>query len=503
MGVFENNTLAQQAQEDFWKKSSNRFSDQKDNLLNKELTGVTSFANRLTNSTYLNNTNSKAIQPVIKIISKQTGLTQVRRLLDYITREAKPEDEHLVIESDEMKSYHTKEEREQLINEWKEDFANKEKYQKQEWKLEILEQLEKKRTTLNQIPDDKLLESQKVEIEKLTDQIDNKYTLKKVKDKKTGLWKQVKQDLKVRVADDTSHVLLSVGGMPDEKKATQAVRKFLKDNLSASGFKYIFVKHADTNNLHYHVSVKNKSVFGKNLRFDKADLFVLRQEFARSLSIQGIERVATLRKDRTEILEKVKKDITNIKERDSWYQNQLKKDPESHLIKDKSRNFDVFSYRAGLLKQTQYLADKIKIEIKNYNGKDKESLKEDLKYIKSFQQEIKTQTPEKVKIAKDKTISYLSRENKTLISKFQELNIDKGQTQEKTLSASQKRRRNKYLNTLMKKHIADLKQARKIVLVNKDTKSNTEKEKHQQSIKILDLMIKNSKNVGKGRGFGF
>lgn len=499
MGVFEKNIMQAKDLEEFWKKSSKRFSKEKRD--HSELSGITSFVNRLSNPTYLNNTNSKAIQPVIKIVSKQTGTTQVRRLLDYIAREAELEKEHLSIESDEMGEYKTRSQREELIKEWKNDFANKEKYEKQNWKLEILENLEKKREKLIRIPEEKRSEEQINKIEKLSHQIDNQYTFKKVKDKDTGLFKEAKQDLKIRVANDTTHVLLSVGGKPNEKKATQATRKFLKDNLSANGFKYIFVKHNDTDNLHYHVVIKNKSEFGKNLRFDKADLFALRQEYARSLSINGIERVSTLRKDRAQILENLQKSIGNIKERDTWYQNQLKKDPERNKGKDKSKNFDVFSYRAGLLKQTQYLIENTQKQIKNYGGDDKKALKEDLKYLQSFKKDIQIESPEEIKIAKEKTINYLSKDNKSLIDKVKDLNINKEESKEKRISSSEKRRRNKYLNTLMKKHIEDLKQAKKIVSVHKEGIEN--KEEHKKTLKTLDTMIKNSKSIMKGKGKTF
>jgi hypothetical protein len=87
VGVFEKNILQNQNLEYFWKKSSNQFNE-KDSFFKEasrrfnsksssqsELAGISSFVNRLSNPTYLNNTNSKAIQPVIKIISKLARLS--------------------------------------------------------------------------------------------------------------------------------------------------------------------------------------------------------------------------------------------------------------------------------------------------------------------------------------------------------------------------------------------------------------------------------------------
>ena len=73
MGVFEKNIINfsndyQIQQEDFFDKSSNRFYDNTKSIESKL---ISSFINRLTSPSYLKDTNSKAIQPVIKIISKQ------------------------------------------------------------------------------------------------------------------------------------------------------------------------------------------------------------------------------------------------------------------------------------------------------------------------------------------------------------------------------------------------------------------------------------------------
>lgn len=50
----------------------------------------------------------------------------------------------------------------------------------------------------------------------------------------------------------------------------------------------------------------------------------------------------------------------------------------------------------------------------------------------------------------------------------------------------------------MTKHVEDLRLARKNISTYNSPESNYEKEKHKKSLKILDGMIKNSKNIGKG-----
>lgn len=123
-----------------------------------------------------------------------------------------------------------------------------------------------------------------------------------------------KVDLKMRGVADTTHILFSVGGKPNVKKATEATRNFLQENLKGAGFRYVMVTHNDTNNLHFHIVVHNHSLLEKSQRlyFDKADLFVLRKEYARHLKSFGINRESTLRKDRPNILEGIQKGVENI-----------------------------------------------------------------------------------------------------------------------------------------------------------------------------------------------
>ncbi|MDA9231278.1 hypothetical protein N9O56_01760 [Rickettsiales bacterium] len=540
MGVFEKNIINfnndyQMQQEDFFDKSSNKFYDNTKSIESKL---ISSFINRLTSPSYLKDTNSKGIQPVIKIISKQTGATQVRRLIDYITREAEEKDQHLEIESEEGVIYKNRDDREKILNEWREDFTSKESYQKQQWKLDILEELEEKRSKILKTSQENRTQIQKDQLEKLNDQIDNQYVLRKVKDKETGMFLQVKRDLKIRSANDSIHMLLSVGAMPNQKKATEATKKFLQDNIAANGFKYMFVKHNDTDNLHYHIIIKNKSVFGKNLRFDKADLFALRQEYARNLSIMGISRVATLRKDRLEVLKDLQNNTDKLKERDSWYQNQLKKDGheninENDIKKTKQKDFNVFAYRANLLKQTQFLIDQTKRQINNYQGTQKKTLKEDLKYLENVKSDFTKDVPkDNIEITKNKTIDFLKKDHKNLIKSIENFNKlkslkqdiqnkpikdianiienniqgqhrDKNEQDKKVLINKSKesikqdkmpflmrRRREKYLKKLMKKHLEDLKYAKDVVEI---------KYKDKDAIKIIKEMMKVTKQYIKSK----
>jgi hypothetical protein len=542
MGYFENNIIKTNSNNDFWQKSSKKFQAKSDNSKGSEVSLLTrpivSISQRLLNASYLQKTRSKAIQPVIKIISKQTGATQLRRLFDYLAREDKSKDQHLSIQTqDKNTNLQNKEDREFLINDWKKDFTSKEKYHKQKWKLDILEELELKRSIINKIPKSKLTNAENQQLEKLTDQIDNQYHFISVKDNKTGKFILKKQSLQIRGVNDAMHILLSVGGSPDEKAATQATQIFLKNNIEANGFKYAFVKHNDTENLHYHIVIKSRSVFGNNLRFDKADLFTLRQEYARELSMNGISRVATMRKDRKEVLEKIKKNIEYIKEDKSWYQSKISSD------KEKDKSFNVFNYKSKILKKTQYLIEDTQKQLNNYYGNDKKLLKEDIKYLQSiqkefkqdlFKQELKNTTLNNIL---DKSLNSLKKDNNLLIKKLNELSelksfkkeiinspiskikdhklleskeliIENKKLQQKnklsSLGAKERKRRDKYIKILIKGHIEDLKSAKKYLKSsNIDKKYKDIAQNLNKAVKIIDDLLIVSKGIVRGRGISF
>ena len=186
MSAFAKTVLQFQDQDKLWQKSNKRFYEQENSQLPHSLKSFASLESRFSNSSYIQSTYSTKIQPVIKIISKQTGITQVRRLIDYIAREAKEKEEHLSLEDDKGKSFDHKEQRESEIRKWQQDFFSKEAYKNQQWKLDLMDKLEFQRAKLLKIPDSKLTEPQKQKLENLTDQIDNQYYLKKEVNKETG-----------------------------------------------------------------------------------------------------------------------------------------------------------------------------------------------------------------------------------------------------------------------------------------------------------------------------
>ena len=338
-------------------------------------------ASRLTNSNYLQSLDSKSPQVVLKIISKALGSAQISNVLDYLAREK--EDEKLECEDDKGSILHNQKDRKDLLERWEKDFLSKESYDKQAWKLEEMHKMEKKLEHLAYKKD-----RQGLSQDELSDLIHLEECIaKKFKYNAKG----EKLDLKIRGVSDTTHILLSVGGKPDVEKATQATRNFLQENFKGAGFRFVFVKHNDTNNLHFHVVVHNRSLLEKNKRlyFDKADLFMLRKEYSRHLSNLGISREATLRKDRPNVLEKIKQGTETLRERNSWFQEKIVNGEKGHT------NFYIL--KSSMLKQIQSNINTLEYEKKNRLLKgDHNKLIKDLRAIKKEVEKASNDNYEKV-----------------------------------------------------------------------------------------------------------
>ena len=318
--IFQSNIINAQNTVEFWKKSNKKLQDQYIPITIKD---------RLSNSFYLNSINDNSKIPVIiKIVSKQAGSYQVKNTINYLTREDKKEEKNLNLEDDQGGAYKNKEQTDQLIKEWKKDFLSKDRLKSQSWKIEANNEILKKYHDLqSQLSkqSDNPSKQQKEDLQLLKDQVENQYIIQTKTDPKTNKLVQKKISTKLRGVSDTTHIILSTGGKPNIDNATMATRHFLQNNFAANGFKFAFVAHNDTNNLHFHVLVKNQSVFGKNLHFTKDDLFVLKQDYAHTLNEYGIQRSSSLRRDKTQTLQRIHKNIENIKENKTWYQVQLKK----------------------------------------------------------------------------------------------------------------------------------------------------------------------------------
>lgn len=384
-------------------------------------------SNRYSSSSYLKATQSTKVQAIIKITSGGIGKASVARLLDYVVREISDKDKEILLSEVEDKDVgididgagdgvyledengdilSNKKERNELLNEWVRDFKGGASMKKQEWKLEqfVLLKKEKKRLDIRK------------EIQGLSQAEEENYKkiCQSIKDKKVEL-NGKEYNIEIKAQKDTTHVILSVGGRHDEKgtvKATEAMREFLHKNFAEAGYRYVFAAHKDTDNLHYHVILKNShEMGGKNLRIDKADLFVLRQDLSNELTRNGIERTATLRMDREQTIEKIHKGVEQVRERHSWYQAQLAKGGEA--------SFDVATYRNMCLKKTQYLIKGIAHELEKPGSTgDRKGLKADLKALNGFKKSLTQINPKDFNIEKEALLRNLSKENIVLVKKI-------------------------------------------------------------------------------------
>ena len=470
-------------EEEFWKKAKkNHNSDEKFNH-----SSTASYQNRFYDNSYLNDTFSKSIQPIFKIISKQSGSSQIKSLTDYLISEIKKEqhEQEMLFEDDEG-NLHDNKEVNGLSKSWAEDDDLSEKLESQKWKKEMMKGMKYERRKLQKIPEEEITEKQKDRIKELSLNIKKQILTKKVINKKTGEIEDKTYNLKMRAIDTTTHCILSVGGKPDKELATIATRKFLQDNIASKGYSYIFVRHDDTDNMHFHVIIKTKNnITDKRLRFDKSDLFMIRKEYANYLSDVGIERVATKRLDRVEYLEKISKDIEKLNDKFTWYQAQINKDNNS----DKNKNIDIFSYRTALLSQSDNLIKRVgNMQI---NSKEKKIIKSDLEILKSFKKDIIKISPEEFQIMKNKTIKYLSKENQNLFKKIEEL-------KEQKTNPEISKRQEGYVKEINKKLLNSLKEARSQVM-----KFDVSSEEKVKTLENLNSMIKSCKKLQKDKGFSF
>lgn len=132
-----------------------------------------------------------------------------------------------------------------------------------------------------------------------------------------------------------THMILSAkceNTSQNARRLEAAARQFLHERYGQQGYEYVWTIHRDTANPHVHVLVKNHNrELGKKLRIDKADLMAMREEFAKQLSMRGIEQVATRRMDRQSVVERVAKGLESAKKDRAWYRATLEKIEQKHF----------------------------------------------------------------------------------------------------------------------------------------------------------------------------
>jgi len=157
------------------------------------------------------------------------------------------------------------------------------------------------------------------------------------------------------ISKNFTHMILSPGGdNPNKKNVIKATEAYLKKELAARGYEYVWAVHDDTKHLHCHVVVKNKSFLREQGWFvlNKFDLQSMRLAYARELDGYGIDRNATLKYDRAEYLKKLKARAENIRRTDrNWW--------EYKLSESDNKNFDALKFRKNAVRSFNFLSEKL------------------------------------------------------------------------------------------------------------------------------------------------
>lgn len=477
---------------------------------NDEKVKLPTLSTRYQSSYYITSAQQNKTQVVVKIVSRASGATCVNRLGDYIARDISVEDskimgkqghdidknEYLYLEDENGIIYSTKEERRALIKEWSADFRGQQAYKNQEWKDERLAQMKQELSNVQALfVAGKHTEADRNRLEALQKNIKNKeYITKEGK----------VYDLNVYLPKDTTHMVLSVGGRPKNqrelKKANEAVRSYLNKNLGDLGHRYLFTPHNDTDNLHYHVIIKNCNEFDrKMLRFDKADLFMMRQSFARELERVGFERGAELRKDRELTLERIATGIEQLHQNQTWYQN--------HLSKGSNKGFDAFMYRSKAIRKTNFLLSALNAEHKHtafFELKKNANINELKKEVRSFRSALQAVRPKDLEKEKQLLITKLSKDSAFLSTKISQISPYTKESMQNAI-AKKTEKSLQAASLFIEAHKERLQQGEKEVR-DKHYKSffmNLQQAANKNQQRIKDITLSKQKTKQKDRGLEF
>ncbi len=365
------------------------------------------FTQRLINLDYLRglilgakNTKDQ-VQPVIKIISSAKDIRGVKAAVNYIAR--------FVGFGEEVSKQNQEQANQDQLNQYQSNSLN-------ESPGKLSEKLPE------ELPEELLTRKVKLRVESdtvLYNQDGKQITSKEEAEAIIKIWqKDFKKDQNIM-----SHMMFSIGGDEDKNKQRGflATKKFLEDNLKARGFDYFLAAHYDTKNHHFHVIVKKKNNLGENLRFDKHDLFVLRDLYAKTLTAYGVKRASVARMDQKQILENIEKKLVSIREQNTHYQSKLAAVP--------ANRFNAYVYKArialkleALIKETDYH----KKNNKEMGFFDKVNLSNNKIELQSLKKQIvKSTNGEEIKTAIELTINSFAKDNQLLAKKLnEELNLD-------------------------------------------------------------------------------
>ncbi len=219
------------------------------------------------------------------------------------------------------------------------------------------------------------------------------------------VYKEWQQDFKERksAVRHATHMILSakVENNSDNRNVLQQVAaEVTKQHFHEKGYKYVLTTHKHGKCPHIHVVVNNYNQEGKKkLKLNKPDLFALRRDFSNSLKERDLTHLATLKKDRPDLLEDFRLGRESLEK--SYILYRKKQDSE------KTEAFDFAKAQVLAKKKVERLQTWLSKE-KKFSWSEKRKFKKDLSSIKE-----KFQANEKIEPLKKLNSVFLALSEKS------------------------------------------------------------------------------------------
>lgn len=352
----------------------------------------TSLRVRLSQPDYIAAAHSRKTEAVVKVASYAQGF-MAKRLMMYVSR-ANQLGKEIEVEDQDGCSLVGKEEIEKLYAEWKKDFDHRKR---------------------GPIPDGVKTKGGKKQYERR----------------------------------HATHLILSADAAPtaaNNNKVLAAAREVIRKHIGERGYDYVLALHPDSNKAHVHIVVKNahREKGGPKLRLNPPELHEMRTDFAAQLTELKLEHVATLRRDRPHIMDRVRFGIEGLYTREKQFQRGMARETPSR---------DAFAYRRAVSRSLVRLREQVKKETLPLT----EQRRELLGAIRKVERELTKARPE---IGKEiaATVRKFGVDAKNYKAWLAELTAPK---RDRELTARQEARRVKTLDEMQKKTSQEIGEARK------------------------------------------
>lgn len=249
-----------------------------------------------------------------------------------------------------------------------------------------------------------------------------------------------------------THMILSAKcehTLKNQIKVLAAARETLQLYLKNRGYTYVMGMHQDGTCPHVHIVINNyHTKGGPKLRLNPPELLDIRRGFATELSRLGVEHVATLRKDRAPLIERVTAGVDRLKKRETQFQRQMRR---------ASPSVDAFEHRMQLAKAVARMREEVRKEAAPMTFKRRESLA----VLRGFERSL---TKQKIDPAKEikATLNRLGKDSerfKTFVAKAKAGN--------KEWHKSQRRQRKESLGEIYKRLSERIARAERAILESK------------------------------------